>query len=373
MRLLKGKESGQALIMALIMLALGGLLVVPSMNLASTSLKYHQVIEGDTLDTYAADSGLEYALCKLGNSPGGFGPEPLPSSVNGRTVNVSVEYYMDGTYKITSTATNDRGSSSTIESYVSVVYGLFDHAITAINGNITVSGNSLVTSSDSGGGDIYANGDINISGSAKIDGDAVATGQIYTSKNATITGELIENADPLVFDEIDTSVYLEEANQGILIEGDLHISGNGYYELGPAHITGNLIISNDRIVTLTGTVWVDGTISMSGNSRIEGGETIVAVGDIIVTGNTKLDADDIPLIISTKGNITVTGNSWMSAILYAPHGTITLTGNSKVCGAVVAQSVSTTGSNQVEYPAGLQGFMSSLSFGGMTIHSYTVK
>lgn len=373
MRFLKNKESGQALIMALILLGLGSLLVVPTLNLAGVSLKYHHVIEGNTLETYAADSGVEYALCKLGNNPGEFGAETLPSEVNDRTVNVTVQYCLDNIYKITSTATSDSGSNTTIESYVSIVIFLFERAITALDGDITVSGNSLVTSSDSGAGDIYANGNINISGNATIDGNATATGEINTSSGSTIMGEQEGSSEPLVFTEIDTSIYLKEADQGEWIEGDLHISGDDYYDLGPAHITGNLTISNNRTVRLTGTVWVDGTITMSGNTNIEGAEAVVAVGDIQLTGDTKLDPGDIPLIISIDGNITTIGNSWISAILYAPNGNITLSGNSKVYGAVVGKSVSTTGNNTVEYPQGLGVTTDLPGSGGVNILSYTIQ
>ncbi|GAJ00597.1 unnamed protein product, partial [marine sediment metagenome] len=59
MNLLKNGQSGQALVMALVLLALGSLLVVPILDLAGTSLNYHQVIEKDTLETYSADSGVE--------------------------------------------------------------------------------------------------------------------------------------------------------------------------------------------------------------------------------------------------------------------------------------------------------------------------
>jgi len=375
MRLPKNGESGAALIMTLILLALGALLMVPTLNLTSTSLEYHQVVEKNTLETYAADSGVQYALCRLANNPEEFGPEPLSSEVNDRTVIVAVEYYVNNVYKITSTAMTDSASSTTIQSYVSITAGLFDYGMAATDGNISISGNAEVISSpDLFEGDIYANGDINLSGNAEVCGDATATGQIDLSSNASVTGEPEEQLDPpLVFAEMDTSIYLDEANQGTLIEGDLNIGGDDYYDLGPAHITGNLAISDNAIVRLTGTVWIDGTITMSGNSRIEGAETIVAGGDIQVTGNTKLDADNIPLIISTDGNITVTGSGWVSAILYAPNGDITLSGNSMVSGAVVGQNIYAEGNNTLEYLVELKSRSDLPGAGGMNILSYTIQ
>ena len=140
-------------------------------------------------------------------------------------------------------------------------------------------------------------------------GDATATGEISLGGNASIAGAEVEYIyPPLVFTEIDTSVYLDESNQGTPIEGDFEIKDEPNYELGPTHITGSLTITGNKVVKLTGTVWVDGTITMDGNSQIEGAATIVAVGDIQVLGNAELTADNIPPIISISGNITVTGN-----------------------------------------------------------------
>jgi len=252
---------------------------------------------------------------------------------------------------------------------------LFDYGMAATEGDINLSGNVEVTSPpDLFEGDIYANGAINLSGNVEVQGDATATGEISLSGNSFIMGDEVENlGTPLVFAEIDTSPYLDEADQGTLIEGDLNVSGDGYYELGPAHITGNLIISNNQIVTLTGTVWVEGTITMSGNTRIEGAETIVAVGDILVTGNTKLTADNIPLIISTDGSITVTGDGWTTAILYAPNGDIMLSGNSMVCGAVVGRNITAQGNNEVEYLMELKGCDDLPGAGGVNVISYTIN
>jgi len=107
MKLLKNGQSGQALVMALILLVLGSLIIVPILNLASTSLNYHRVVQRNTLETYAADSGVDYALCELGNDPEGYKTEVLQDSfiVNDRTVDVTTEYMGDDIYKITSIAT----------------------------------------------------------------------------------------------------------------------------------------------------------------------------------------------------------------------------------------------------------------------------
>ncbi|MBA7658636.1 hypothetical protein ES703_66595 [subsurface metagenome] len=57
-RIRKG-ETGIALPAVLAMLVLGSLLIVPSLNYASTNLKAANMVEEDLAGLYAADAGVE--------------------------------------------------------------------------------------------------------------------------------------------------------------------------------------------------------------------------------------------------------------------------------------------------------------------------
>jgi hypothetical protein len=302
-----------------------------------------------------------------------FGSEALPSQVNGKTVNVTTQDMGGSIYKITSVATTNSNSNTTISSYVLITAGIFeyDYGMLALDGNITLSGNTEVTTLEILGGDVYANGDINMSGNSEVHGDVILTGEVTKTGNADIGGSIEELAQPSVFAAVDTQAYLNQANQGTLITGDKSYSGNGYYYLGPAHITGNLTISSNAILRLTGTVWVDGTISMSGNTRIEGPYTMVAIGNISVSGNTKLNPDNIPFIISTTGSITTTGNSWISAALYAPNGNIRMSGNSNIYGCAIGKSITASGNHFLQYVS--LDNRSNLPHGGLDIISWQIS
>ena len=63
-KVIKG-ERGQALPIVLVLLVIGGLLIVPTLNYASTSLKGHQVTETKTMELYSADAGVEDAMHKI--------------------------------------------------------------------------------------------------------------------------------------------------------------------------------------------------------------------------------------------------------------------------------------------------------------------
>ena len=86
------KEQGQALIFALIMLAVGSLIVIPLLFFMSTGLTAGQIYEQKMEGLYAADAGVEDALWKIKNDP----PASYPYSyqladINGLTVSVLIE------------------------------------------------------------------------------------------------------------------------------------------------------------------------------------------------------------------------------------------------------------------------------------------
>jgi len=59
------KQAGQALILVLILLAIGALLVVPSLRLTGTALMNSPIVERQTKGLYAADAAQEYILWNL--------------------------------------------------------------------------------------------------------------------------------------------------------------------------------------------------------------------------------------------------------------------------------------------------------------------
>ncbi len=84
-KILKG-EVGQAFPAVLALLVIGGLTIVPSLNLVFTSAKTSHMLEAGIKGTYAADAGVEDTLWSLAN-----GQSPLtqlPDNINDMQVNV---------------------------------------------------------------------------------------------------------------------------------------------------------------------------------------------------------------------------------------------------------------------------------------------
>jgi len=267
MKLVKDGQSGQALVMALILLALGSLIVVPILNLAGTSLNYHRVIQRNTLETYAADSGVDYALCQLGNDSAEYEVNPLQDNftLNDKTVNVTAEYLGNDIFKITSTATTDSNSSTTIESYIHIspYPAFFNNGITSKN-------------------------DVTIRPGAEVNGDVQYNGTL--DNKGTIDGNTIKAPveDWPTVDELSQFYWVDDVISGSSIDISSGTEQNPYL-IGPGHTSGNLTITGTGVAQLNGTLYVQGSLTlMPGSAIMLNVETIYADVDITMQPGTNL-------------------------------------------------------------------------------------
>ena len=356
MKLVKNRESGQALVMALILLALGSLLVVPGLNLSSMSLKYHDMIEQETLLAFSADSGVNYGLCEVYNNPQQL---PLDYSyiINDTTVHVAAEYVPSiGAYQITSTATGVNNKSVTLESYVIIEIGLFGNAF-ACDGNLNISNCNLVSSTP-GECDVYANGNVLLQNST-VDGDVISAGSITLLNSSCL--KQYPNSQVLDFPAIDPAPHQQAALEGGT-SGSITWKNLSPQNLGPKYIDGNLTIAGTNVI-LQGTVYVTGDVSFT-NANVSGFGDIVAMGNISLNNYTfKVAKPSILPLIMTIGvgkeiKCTNDGGSKPSnlntqAVLYAPDGVVNLN-NVYVLGSAAANQILVTNA-YFSYPASLKG------------------
>jgi hypothetical protein len=82
-------EKGQALIIVLGLLALGGVTIAMSLNHTTTSLKGSGIVEEKTEGVYAAGAGIEYALWAIANSE--EVPTQLSENISGMAVGIETE------------------------------------------------------------------------------------------------------------------------------------------------------------------------------------------------------------------------------------------------------------------------------------------
>jgi len=251
-------QKGQALPLALLALAIGMLTIAPFLGHVSSSLIGSRIYEQAISEQYSADAGVEYAIWHLqsGESEVPEGEElELPQfTLNSKTVNVTIENQGEQIYKITSIATSDDGSSSTIESYVSITVGLFDGGFTTFPGGLTLDQGEEYT------GSVYAEGDVQLNQDATITGGVYAEGDIQLHQNVTINGNVYAEGDV-------------QLDQGAVINGD--VCAGGYVQLdqgavinGNVYAVGDVQLSQDA--TINGNVYAEGDVQLHQDATITG-------------------------------------------------------------------------------------------------------
>jgi hypothetical protein len=144
-------EKGRVMELVLILLTVGGLIMAPLLGLMSTGLLAGEVYEQKTAELYAADAGVEdavwkienqvdevkYLYCGGGNHSWSY-PQPgdAPFEVNDKSVEVTITWVDNLTYRVESIATGN-GTGTQIEAYITGVSkygdysGLLDHILTS--------------------------------------------------------------------------------------------------------------------------------------------------------------------------------------------------------------------------------------------------
>ncbi len=402
-KLIKG-EKGASLAIALIFLAIGAIMLPPLLMLIGSGLQQGTAIEERTAGIYDSDAGVEWAinLIKTGgegvtDSEGRIG---LPneqdsiriynlSDLNGSTVEVTLTYHGKGYYTVDSKASLN-GKSITTQATLKYQLsggGLFDNAITALNGDIEFAKDAFVTSAPgSDQGNIIANGNINIGRNTVIEGSAIASGSI-TGFVGYIEQGYYEDT-PVSFPTLDTSIFMTKAmiasngnielasnyitggtitvdtrllgnlspnnNKTLIVNGNLYIEGSFSsskdfsFEFGgeALYIGGNLDFSKNAEVKFTNpngcTIYVAGEIKISKDIQFDGPYTLVANGDIHLAKDTSYILDPTkrpPLIISEMGTIDVSKSDTIVGILYAPNGNIIINKDMDIEGCVIARGI----------------------------------
>jgi len=325
-RLIKN-EKGAALVMALILLLIGGLISAPLLSYMGTGLLAGEVYEARTAELYAVDAGVEDAVWKIQNqdgylpcSPGSPARNYTITDINGKNVDItitSVALYqgignLTGTYRVESTTTGN-GSGTQIEAYIEGVniygdYGDILGQVLTSQGEITLKPGTEVNPPDGE------------QGPAEDYDDDWPTAE-----------ELID-------------FYLDEVEDATHYYTDTVIDLAGIdTELGPLYVEGDLTIYNTSntpaTLTLTGTIYVTGdtligstkkdftldlndctifvasdsadpqkALWVGGKCTVVGSGVIIAIGDIYFEPKTEAGVTDPIFVMSVEGTTSVQPN-----------------------------------------------------------------
>lgn len=322
------EQKGQVLPIVLVLLVIGGLLIAPTLDYASTSLKTQsQVYESKTLELYSADSGVEDALWhiqynedfELPAEAGDTTPVPFPETINDKTVGVAISNEGGGIYKISSTATSDDGDSTKIESYLNLEFAdfswLLDNAITS-GGGVTLQPGSTV------------------SGDISLPPDGVLDPPDYDPENGEVKREELvwptaEELADIYWPEVEG---LTPVPDGYIINIPSGTTADNPHVIGPLSAAGNLTIKGQGWIQFDGTIYIKGdldfnatpTINMNLNQQtifaegniyvppgvtISGSGCIIAVKDVDFNPDISSAGEDFLLIMSVEGTVQLNPGS----------------------------------------------------------------
>jgi hypothetical protein len=255
---------------------------------------------------------------------------------------------------------------------------------TQINGNLVSDGSVSGSSSAIVTGDvIVASGTpaTSISG-ITVNGDAYAhslsscgvQGNAYyaTTNTCSVTGTSYpgstdQPSQPLPISDQQITDWKNEAISGGTVTGDYSVQNNKNATLGPKEITGNLDVGNGGGLTITGTLYVHGSVTVENTASLTvssslgaAGAAIIADGPITLSNGSTIagngNGGSTLLLLTTyggTGNAIVESNNAVSAILYASAGTISISNNAHVT-QVTGYKLALSNNAIVDYDQGLQ-------------------
>jgi hypothetical protein len=349
-------ERGMILPLVLVLVALGMLLIVPTLGHGSAGLTGTSVSEHKARELHAADSGVEDALHWLlhgkdideryaEDAPGTWhrvNPLPMNDSSVSITIEESGEHFL-----LTSVATGPKGTTiarALVELLSESTGGnVFTNAITSLGGDVSLAGGAKVYSEprDDKAGDVYSAANLSLSPSASIEGSVYADTDITLGSSVTIDGDAhtpgsitqpahsppmvtgssnpgSEHVSPpaLASDEVNAIVT------GTRTASDFAAASTGpvtqpnpwqirHYPTPPAsfpnaeHTAGNLTINTSTSIVFQGSLHVDGNLAINSSGR-----TFVFNDPVVVGGNVTIQNGHAVFADSlwTGGDLVLSGS-----------------------------------------------------------------
>ena len=324
-------EAGQALLLVIALLGVGGIMLAPLLSFMGDGLKGSQLYEIKSEELYAADAGVEDAIWQINNlgEPGAIPYEYLDELneiyyytedeepvVNGMTVEVSIQYlepWNGGVYRVLSDAGETRVDAiiasvwldfKDITNYVVTTPGYFEengpcsifpaegeeHGPQEGYGGPWPSPEDLITwySRDVDKEDPYPDYEID------LDGGDLILGPTYVDGDFSIINSTHTDPDPTLY-----------------LTGTLYITGDAVFGSTKQNFTIDLDGPDpdnpvpQTIFVESSTMGSQDALTAGNKCTFVGSGCVIAVGDIWFEPNIETDSSDYMLVL------TVIGETWM--------------------------------------------------------------
>lgn len=390
-------QSGFAALLT-VTVVLGALLIVVA-TIVILSSQGQKIIRNSTLSAqayYTAESGIEDTLYRI------IKEKKWDSSneIQAGTSLASIAVADNGSQKTITVA----GQQNNLFRKVQTVLGInvdeisFHYGVQVGDGGLVMSNNAVVD------GNIYSNGPIVGANNAVVTGDVwVANESTVNNLNVganahantindcdidgdayyqSISGSSVggnsypNSPDPeaqdLPIPDQQVNDWKEDAQSGGVISGSYVLSGTSN-SLGPAKIQGDLIVTNGARLTVTGTIYVTGSITISNNAYVVQGENyqdlsavVLSDGSITVSNNAVFQtntAGAFLLFLSTASGTAINiSNNSNTVIFYASNGNINISNNARLK-EVTGYQITISNGAQIIYDSGLASAMFSSGAG----------
>lgn len=199
---------------------------------------------------------------------------------------------------------------------------------------------SPTTGQFSAAGRVYSNGPVDVKDYAMAFGD-VTGAPVTVATTALVSGTITANTQPVSFMAIKVPSGLPSLGNIVLGQGQSQsLVGPGSFVVGNITLSsnGSLVVDNTAGPV---TLYVTGTVSVTGNARI----TV-----------TDQNPERFAIYVSGGGAVNMSGFfSTAYAVVYAPDSAVTVGLNTELYGAVVGKTVLSSGSSEVHFHDGLLG------------------
>jgi hypothetical protein len=314
MKRLARDEKGQAMVMVLFLMVVGGLLVSSLLAYMGTGLLTGRVYERRTAELYAADAGVEDAVWKIQNNiglcPGNPSTTYNITDVNGKSVEITVTLVNNTTaivtYRVESTATGG-GSGTKIDAYVTGTSKYGDYAgllnqIITTQGQIDEQGKQYLN---------YTQGNGPVEN---------YTGAWPTpSELKDFYWQDVKNTNPYLLSTLDVKDYTATGigpfyrngafnNKGIVntgasgltlkLNGTVYITGDT--EIGTGQQDFTLDLNGNTIFVSSNTSGSQKALNIGTHVSIKGPGCIIAIGDIYFEPKAQVTTDPV-FVLSVSG------------------------------------------------------------------------
>lgn len=364
------KNKGQILILGIAFMAVVLILSATLFSRVSHFIGFSATSVSREQAANLAEAAIDKALWQLNQTAGAYTGETNTQLGSVGTFTISIADKSANVKTITATgfvpkSTNPQATRTIkVDAVIDTTQISFHYAVQVGTDGVSMANSSIIN------GTVYTNGNITGSGSSIINGEAYAHGSISSPDPTILVLPPHPSAPKTDLPILNYQDYKDPALAGGTIDctvtpAECEITADT--DIGPKKYVGNLNIGGNAKVTLNGSIWVTGNLSVTqGGTEVKLADSFGSKGTVIVVDgliSVTQGGTFKPTTASPKGYILVAttsaasnaisiGNSGANAIFYTLAGGANLSQTASV-NTIVANSLSLQNNANLTYDSGL--------------------